>query len=296
MTVSDACCAEPRSGPHHERYASGYTLHFTRRGVYVTHQGAAARDTVVAEPAHVLLFNHGTPYRISHPLHGGDASTVLELSPEVAREVMVHHDRAAWRDDAAPFPVSHVLATPELVLALHRLRRALIEKTDTDVAVDEQVLDILAQVARSAARARGSRRCGARRASTRRDRRELAEAVRLRLAGRPDANVSLSALAREVAASPYHLARTFRAETGVPIHQYLLRLRLTLALEDVADPSTSLGALAINLGFASHAHFTTMFRRAFAVTPSDLRGASRRELGAVQAVSGISGRSERAGA
>lgn len=277
VTVSDAWCREPRSGLQRERYASGHTLHFTRRGAYVTHQGAGARDTVVAEPGHVLLFNHDAPYRVSHPLDGGDAGTVLEFDVKVAREVMGRHDRAAGRDDAAPFQVSHVLASPELVLSLHRLRGTLLDTSASAVAAEEQALGILDTVARAAASASGARAPRARRASTRRARRELAEAVRLRLAADPAADVSLATLARELAASPYHLARAFRAEAGIPIHQYLLRLRLTLALERLADPETSLGALALDLGFASHAHFTTTFRRAFAVAPSRVRGMAGRD-------------------
>jgi len=270
VAVRDSHCFERRSGPQAETHASSARLQFTRTGVYVTHQGGRGRRTVVAEPGHVLLFNEGQPYRVSHPTDDGDTSTVLDFSSVVAREVAARHAPAAWPDDAPPFRTRHVRATPALLLPLHRLRRALLSGVASSIEVDETALAILDAVVQDAARTCDTRPV-ARRVSTRRVRRELAEAVKARLAAAPAADLTLPALAREVAASPSHLARTFRAEAGMPIHQYLLRLRLNLALDRLADPSTPLAVLALDLGFASHAHFTTTFRRTFGVAPSDAR-------------------------
>jgi AraC-like DNA-binding protein len=74
-----------------------------------------------------------------------------------------------------------------------------------------------------------------------------------------------------MATSPFHLARTFRAEAGLPVHQFLLRLRTTTVLARLGDPSLPLSVLAHELGFASHAHLTTAFRRVFGVAPSWVR-------------------------
>jgi AraC-like DNA-binding protein len=82
---------------------------------------------------------------------------------------------------------------------------------------------------------------------------------------------SLPVLARAVNSSPFHLARVFRREVGMPIHQYLIRMRLALALELLAETSVSLSAIALGIGFASHSHFTTVFRRAFGTSPSAFR-------------------------
>jgi AraC-like DNA-binding protein len=63
----------------------------------------------------------------------------------------------------------------------------------------------------------------------------------------------------------------------VPLHQYLTQLRLAHALD--ALPSTSdLTQLALDVGFSSHSHFTSRFRRAFGTTPSRFRELSRRRL------------------
>ena len=86
---------------------------------------------------------------------------------------------------------------------------------------------------------------------------------------------SLAATAAEVGYSPFHLARVFRAVTGSSLHSYAERLRLRHALDRVADGERDLSALAAELGFASHSHFTLRFRRAFARPPSALRSAAR---------------------
>jgi AraC-like DNA-binding protein len=91
------------------------------------------------------------------------------------------------------------------------------------------------------------------------------------LAGDPTSAWRIGSLAREVGCSPYHLARLFRRATGTSIHQYLLRLRLAIALGRLAQGETDLGRLAADLGFAHHSHFSASFRRIFGLTPTQAR-------------------------
>ena len=74
------------------------------------------------------------------------------------------------------------------------------------------------------------------------------------------------------------MARVFRQRTGVPLHRYLTRLRLRAALERLAGGVIDLTALALDLGFSSHSHFSDSFRREFARTPSDVRRDALREM------------------
>jgi AraC family transcriptional regulator len=71
--------------------------------------------------------------------------------------------------------------------------------------------------------------------------------------------------------SPFHLAHLFRDDTGLSVHQYLLRLRMALALRRLGDDETSLSRLALDLGFSSHSHFTACFRRQFNASPAEIR-------------------------
>ena len=57
---------------------------------------------------------------------------------------------------------------------------------------------------------------------------------------------------------------------GAPVHQYLLRLRLAVALDRLDGGERNLSALALDLGFSSHSHFTTAFRRHYGLVPSAL--------------------------
>jgi AraC-like DNA-binding protein len=91
------------------------------------------------------------------------------------------------------------------------------------------------------------------------------------VAGRFRSTLSLAEVARAVHYSPYHLARLFRREVGVPIHRYRSRLRLGAALERLAEGADDLTALALDLGYSSHSHFSNAFRRAFGIPPGDCR-------------------------
>src|SRR4030095_11771775 len=92
--------------------------------------------------------------------------------------------------------------------------------------------------------------------STRKAHRDLVDATRVVLARRFREKLSLADLARAVFSSPFHLARIFRRETGLPLHRHQNRLRLRHALEHLADHQPDLTMLALDLGFSSHAHFS----------------------------------------
>jgi AraC-like DNA-binding protein len=82
---------------------------------------------------------------------------------------------------------------------------------------------------------------------------------------------TLRELARLAFTTPHHLARLFHAEVGVAVHQYHLRVRLARSLDLLLDTSQGPSAIAHELGFASHSHFTATFRRTVGVTPARFR-------------------------
>src|SRR5258708_34038619 len=67
-----------------EECASSTHLVFPYRGVYMRHVGS---DQAVADANHVLFFNAGQGYQVSHPIAGGDSSLSLALSEPVLREL-----------------------------------------------------------------------------------------------------------------------------------------------------------------------------------------------------------------
>lgn len=93
------------------------------------------------------------------------------------------------------------------------------------------------------------------------------------MAAFPGSAHRLPELAGALGVSPFHFARVFRAETGMSVHQYLLRLRMETALERLSRGEMDLSRLAFDLGFSSHSHFTATFRKQFGRRPADVRGA-----------------------
>jgi len=67
-----------------------------------------------------------------------------------------------------------------------------------------------------------------------------------------------------------YLTQSFRAVEGVPLYRYQMRLRLARALDLLPDCS-DLAALAHDLGFSSHSHFTAAFLQTYGCTPSAFR-------------------------
>lgn len=91
------------------------------------------------------------------------------------------------------------------------------------------------------------------------------------LAAAPGQQLTLSEIGRAVHCSPFHLARAFRRSTGRSLHAHRMALRLALAVDRLAQGQQDLSALAAELGFASHSHFSTVFRRSLGQSPQQLR-------------------------
>ncbi|WP_284619413.1 helix-turn-helix domain-containing protein [Aquabacterium humicola] len=152
-------------------------------------------------------------------------------------------------------------------LALRRWQRALHDGLIEPLALEEALLallqDVLAQRVDDAGAAP-----------------RAVERTRELLAADPARGDTLAEIARAVHASPYHLARQFRRHTGSTVHGHRTRLRITLALQRLAQGASDLTQLALDLGFASHSHFSAAFRRATGTTPSALRTISTARAGA----------------
>lgn len=79
-------------------------------------------------------------------------------------------------------------------------------------------------------------------------------------------NITLEELARVANLSPFHLARVFRKEVGLPPHAYQTRVRLNRAKKLLAQDAT-IGEAALNSGFFDQSHFTNHFTKVFGYTP-----------------------------
>jgi AraC-like DNA-binding protein len=71
-----------------------------------------------------------------------------------------------------------------------------------------------------------------------------------------------------------YLTQLFQQVEGVPLYRYQLRLRLARALDLLAE-CDDLTALALELGFSSHSHFSAAFRQLYGQSPSGLQSGLR---------------------
>lgn len=82
---------------------------------------------------------------------------------------------------------------------------------------------------------------------------------------------SLPSMAAIAGVSRMHFAAQFRAATGLRPHDYLLRRRIAVAKSLLADPARPIVDVALQVGFQSQSHFTTVFKRHLGLPPSRWR-------------------------
>jgi AraC-like DNA-binding protein len=89
--------------------------------------------------------------------------------------------------------------------------------------------------------------------------------------------------AMATARSVPHFCAQFRREVGVSPAAYHLQLRANAARQALRQPDFDVTKVAMQHGFSSSQHFSTVFRRAFGVTPRDWRRKSARATGPLPA-------------
>jgi AraC-like DNA-binding protein len=256
VAVRDVHCAGTCRHRSAEECAAATHLVFPYRGTYLRHVGS---DQSVADANHVLLFNAGEGYQVSHPVTGGDASLVLALSEPLLRELVppaLLHKR-----DALGFRLQS-LRIDARAQALVALLRHSLQKDSIEALEAESLL--LTLVTRSLG-PRTSHAPGATPAK-----RRLVDRVKVLLASDPGRRWTLAGIAAEIGGSPVYLTQAFQQVEGMPLYRYQLQLRLARAL-DLIPRRDDMAALALDLGFSSHSHFTAAFRRAYGRSPSAFR-------------------------
>lgn len=257
-----------RASPSHPRFRDSgppgdHLFVFPRAGVWIEHEG---RRPFVADPNVVTFYNPSQQYFRSPVSRRGDHSDWFALRLEILEAQFAAFGLPVDANGEAIYPFLSGPGDPATYLEQRRLVRRLRDGRVADpLEVEERVLDLGARVVASAARSLEVR---VRKAPSARHR-QLVEAARELLAARFRERLTIDAIACELAASPFHLSRVFRRLTGLTLHQYRMRLRLSNGLVDLTErPLTD---LALDLGFSSHSHFTVAFRRLYGATPRAVR-------------------------
>lgn len=87
--------------------------------------------------------------------------------------------------------------------------------------------------------------------------------------------ISLADLAKTAGLSRMYFAARFRTATGLRPHEYILRRRIEWAKDLLAKTDDTLVEIALNVGFQTQAHFTTVFKRFAGATPGRWRSSNR---------------------
>jgi len=243
-----------------EECAAKTHLVFPFRGVYVRHVG---NDQAVADANHVLFFNEDEGYQISHPVQGGDESLVIDVADPVFHELTPAS--LLTRPEKLEFRRQH-LRIDARAQALAALLRHGLENGSVEALEAESLL--LTLVCRSL----GPRTTHETVASH--AQRRLADRVKVLLASDLGRRWTLADIAAEIGGSPVYLTQVFQKVEGIPLYRYQMRLRLARALDLVARHD-DLSALAAELGFSSHSHFTAAFRQAYGRSPAAFRRTAR---------------------
>ena len=256
VAVWDVMCPGVRRNQSDEEHAVATHLVFPYQGAYVHHVGRAA---TVAEANQVIFINEGEPYRVSHPVDGGDAALSIGVSEATLLELAPR--KYLRRGGQTAFNRSHlrVGADTQALTALirHRLARGGIE----DLEAESRTLTLLRMAVGGHASRPAAGRPGPR---------KLVDRAKLVLASDLSRRWTLAEIAAEVGGSPVYLTQVFHRLEGIPLYRYQLQLRLARALSLLGEYD-DLTNLALELGFSSHSHFSHAFKQAFGYTPSAFR-------------------------
>ena len=154
----------------------------------------------------------------------------------------------------------HVLDGPEKLIA-HQLARELKGQCPvSNLVVESLAAELLSNCCRGLGRKGTPRWLGA-----------TVELANDRCASR----LSLKAVAAAVGVHPIHLARQFRARMGCTFGEYVRRIRLSRALEQLRCSSASIAEIAAATGFADQSHLTRLISATVGFSPAAYRREAR---------------------
>jgi AraC family transcriptional regulator len=82
---------------------------------------------------------------------------------------------------------------------------------------------------------------------------------------------TLQEVAEAAGVHPVHLAREFRRKQGLTVGEYIRKLRVDLACQELVRSKQPIVDIAVKAGFSDHSHMTRVFRRQTGLTPTEFR-------------------------
>lgn len=256
-----------------EEYPQDFEIILPRAGAY---QRRDTYGTFLADPNQIIFSNAGESYEISHPVKGGDTSTVFLFAPALLIEMLRVINPDIENTPYRLFQHNHITFNSRLQILQYQLLRADRHALDT-LAIEEKVTTLVAEILYESYQGETVKQKPSR--NTIHTHVEQIRHVKNFLNANIRTPLQLEHISSAVHLSPYHLCRIFKKNTGMTLHQYVKRLRLFNAVERMLDhPTTRLDMLALEYSFSNHGHFSTVFRQVFGISPSELRSTHFRQL------------------
>ena len=208
---------------------------------------------------HAVFFNAGEAFSRRDFCGDGDLNHFMVLAPLVAEELLAGLPSSA---PSGRFPRAVARLAPGSFLTARLVRSRLMAGAEP-LEAEERLLALAAETV-------GAAFGGSPRMPSHAPR--FVEDAKALLATDVAARLTLPELGHALNVSEFHLARTFRAHTGYSLHGYRLHLRVRMAADLVCDEGAELREVAAKVGFSSHSHLTSAFRKVFGVPPSVIRG------------------------
>ncbi len=241
-SVADVLCTcGPSDHPFEEEHTH-YAIAVVLAGSF-EYRNAFGRALMT--PGSLMLGNARQSYECRHEHGEGDRCIGFRFEPE-------------WfeRIGAGPFRTGRLPAVRELAPLV---ARAAAGAVGADIAWEELAIELAGTaLSLASSRPRDTETTAG-----------VARAVRI-IDRHPDAPLTIEALARDAALSPFHFLRSFQKQTGLTPHQYILRTRLREAAIRLTARSKVLD-IAYDCGFGDVSNFNRTFRREFGVSPREYR-------------------------
>lgn len=244
------CTSGPQDRPFEEQH-SQYSVAVVLAGTF---QYRSPLGDVMMTSGSLLLGNPGQCFECGHEHAEGDRCVSFWYAAdyfERLRSDAGHRGRAGFAVPRIP---------PLRSLAPLVARAASSVMAPHDVSWEELAIGTAAQAVRLAGGRSGTYQ-PARNAEAR-----VTRTVRM-IDRRPDAALTLSAMAGNAGLSPYHFLRTFERLTGVTPHQYILRARLREAAMRLTTGGVRIVDIALDCGFGDVSNFNRAFRAEFRLSP-----------------------------
>ena len=83
--------------------------------------------------------------------------------------------------------------------------------------------------------------------------------------------ISIDTIAQELYINRYQLMRTFKAETGDTINNYLINYRMRIAIEFLNDRKLTIQEISARVGYQDSEAFSKMFKKHIGCLPSEYK-------------------------